>query len=210
MIRFLVADDHAVVRRGLKQILVEEFGSVDFGEAASSQELLQRIQEQEWDILILDITMPGRSGLDALKELRQIRPRLPVLVLSMHPEDQFAVRVLRAGAAGYLTKERAPEELIGAVRKVLAGGKYVGPSLAEKLALYLERDTEQLPHETLSDREYQVMCMIASGKTVTEVADSLALSVKTVSTYRARILEKMNMRTNAELTHYALKNHLVE
>ena len=210
MLRVLVADDHAVVREGLKGILLEEFGQVSFGEACDGQELMGAIQKQEWDILILDITMPGKSGLDALKEIRQIRPKLPVLVLSMHPEDQFAVRMLKAGAAGYMTKERAPEELIGAIKKVLAGGKYVSSTLAERLAFNLDQETEKAPHEMLSDREYEVLCMIASGKTVGEIADILYLSVKTVSTYRARILEKMNLRTNAELTHYAMKNHLVE
>lgn len=210
MLRVLVADDHAVVRQGLKRILMEEFGPVTFGEACNSQELMEAIRKQEWDILILDITMPGKSGLDALKEIRQIRPGLPVLVLSMHPEDQFAVRVLKAGAAGYMTKERAPEELISAIKKALAGGKYVSSSLAERLAFNLEEEGEKTPHEMLSDREYEVLCMIASGKTVGEIADILYLSVKTVSTYRARILEKMKMRTNAELTHYAIKNRLVE
>jgi len=210
MLRVLVADDHAVVRRGVRDILMEEFGPVTFGEARNSEELMEAIRKQEWDILILDITMPGKSGLDALKEIRPLRPRLPVLVLSMHPEDQFAVRVLKAGAAGYMTKERAPEELIGAIKKVLAGGKYVSSTLAERLAFNLDQETEKAPHEMLSDREYEVLCMIASGKTVGEIADILYLSVKTVSTYRARILEKMNLRTNAELTHYAMKNHLVE
>ena len=210
MLRILVADDHAVVRQGVRGILMEEFGPVTFGEARNGEELMEAIRKQEWDMLILDITMPGKSGLDALKEIRPLRPRLPVLVLSMHPEDQFAVRVLKAGAAGYMTKERAPEELIGAIKKVLAGGKYVSSTLAERLAFNLDEETEKAPHEMLSDREYEVLCMIASGKTVGEIADILYLSVKTVSTYRARILEKMNLRTNAELTHYAIKNHLVE
>jgi DNA-binding NarL/FixJ family response regulator len=210
MLKILVADDHAVVRQGVRGILMEEFGPVTFGEARNSEELMEAIRKQEWDILILDITMPGKSGLDALKEIRPLRPRLPVLVLSMHPEDQFAVRVLKAGAAGYMTKERAPEELIGAIKNVLAGGKYVSSTLAERLAFNLDEETEKAPHEMLSDREYEVLCMIASGKTVGEIADILYLSVKTVSTYRARILEKMNLRTNAELTHYAIKNHLVE
>ena len=210
MLKILVADDHAVVRQGVRGILMEEFGPVTFGEARNSEELMEAIRKQEWDMLILDITMPGKSGLDALKEIRPLRPRLPVLVLSMHPEDQFAVRVLKAGAAGYMTKERAPEELIGAIKKVLAGGKYVSSTLAERLAFNLDQETEKAPHEMLSDREYEVLCMIASGKTVGEIADILYLSVKTVSTYRARILEKMNLRTNAELTHYAMKNHLVE
>ena len=210
MLRVLVADDHAIVRQGLKSILTEEFSSLVFGEARNSQELLSQITKDSWDIVILDITMPGRSGLDVLKEVKQSCPKIPVLVLSMHPEDQFAVRVLKAGAAGYLTKENVPEEIVKAVRKVLGGGKYVSPSLAEKLAFDLEMDTGRPPHESLSDREYQVMCMIASGKTVKEIAEELVLSIKTISTYRARILEKLNMRTNAELTHYAVRNHLVD
>ena len=154
--------------------------------------------------------MPGRSGLDVLKEIKQLYPKTPVLVLSMHPEDQFAVRVLKAGAAGYLTKENVPEEMVKAVRKVIGGGKYVSSSLAEKLAFDLQTDTEKPLHESLSDREYQVMCMIASGKTVKEIAEELVLSIKTISTYRTRILEKLNMRTNAELTHYAVKSGLVD
>lgn len=210
MLRVLVADDHAIVRQGLKSILTEEFSLLVFGEARNSQELLSQITKDSWDIVILDITMPGRSGLDVLKEIKQSYPKIPVLVLSMHPEDQFAVRVLKAGAAGYLTKENVPEEMVKAVRKVLGGGKYVSSSLAEKLAFDLEMDTGRPPHESLSDREYQVMCMIASGKTVKEIAEELVLSVKTISTYRARILEKLNMRTNAELTHYAVKNRLVD
>jgi two-component system, NarL family, invasion response regulator UvrY len=210
MARVLIADDHAVVREGLKRILAEELGVSIFGEASTSQEVIQRMGERDWDIVILDITMPGRSGLDALKELRQSHPRVPVLVLSMHPEDQFAIRVLKAGAAGYLTKERAPEELISAVRRVLAGGKYVSASLAERLAGEVARDTEKLPHEALSDREYQILRLIASGKTVSEIAQILVLSVKTISTYRVRILQKMNKRTNAELTTYAERHGLVE
>ena len=181
-----------------------------FGEACNAQEVLKNVREQNWDIVILDITMPDRSGLDVLKELKRERPKLPVLFLSIHPEDQYAVRVLKAGAAGYMTKESAPEELVKAIRKVLRGGKYISPSLAEKLAFDLETDSEKPLHETLSDREYQVMCMIASGKTVKEIAKKLYLSVKTISTHRARILGKMKMKTNAELTHYAIKNRLVD
>jgi len=212
MIKILIADDHAVVRRGLKQILTEESDMAVFGEARNAREVLKNVREQDWDIVILDITMPGRSGLDVLKELKRVRPKLPVLVLSMHPEDQYAVRVLKAGAAGYMTKESAPKELVKAVRKVLGGGKYVSPSLAEKLAFDLETETdsEKPLHETLSDREYQVMCMIASGKAVKGIAKELYLSVKTISTYRARILKKMKMKTSAELTHYAIKNRLVD
>jgi len=210
VIKILIADDHAVVRRGLKQILAEEPNMAVFGEACNAQEVLKNVREQNWDIVILDITMPDRSGLEVLKELKNIRPKLPVLILSIHPEEQYAVRVLKAGAAGYMTKESAPEELVKAVRKVIRGSKYISPSLAEKLAFDLETDSEKPLHETLSDREYQVMCMIASGKTVKEIAKELYLSVKTISAHRARILEKMKMKTNAELTHYAIKNRLVD
>lgn len=209
--RILIADDHAVVRRGLKQILADDFKKADFGEAANVRDALELVRKERWDAVVLDITMPGgRSGLEALKEIREARPRLPVLVLSMHPEDQFALRVLRSGAAGYMTKESAPEELVGAIRKILAGGRYVSAALAEKMASYLAVDTPNLPHENLSDREFVVLRMIASGMTVTHIAAELSLSVKTVSTYRVRILEKMDMTTNAELTHYAIKNHLVD
>ena len=208
--RILIADDHAVVRRGLKQILADEFKKADFGEAGNAREALDRIRKENWDTVVLDITMPGRSGLEALKEIKEARPKLPVLVLSMHPEDQFAVRVLKSGASGYMTKESAPEELVGAVKKVLAGGRYVSPALAEKMASYLAIDTPNPPHERLSDREFTVLRMIASGKTVSQIAVELSLSVKTVSTYRTRILEKMGMASNAELTHYAIKNQLVE
>jgi two-component system, NarL family, invasion response regulator UvrY len=160
-------------------------------------------------VLVLDVSMPGRGGLEILKDVKQERPKLPVLILSMHPEDQYAVRALKAGAAGYLNKDSAPEELVKAVRKVVGGGRYVSANVAEKLAYDLTSDTGRAPHETLSDREFQVLCMIASGKSVTDIAEELALSVKTVSTYRARILEKMGMRNNAELTHYAIQNRLV-
>lgn len=210
MIKILIADDHAIVRRGLKQIVAVESDMAVSGEARDAREVLELVRKQDWDIAVLDITMPGRSGLDVLKELKVERPKLPILVLSMHPEDQFAVRVLRAGASGYMTKETAPEELVKAIRKVVAGGKYVSASLAEQLACDLEDCSEKLRHETLSDREYQVMCRIASGKTVKEIAEELSLSVKTISTYRARILEKMNMKTSAELTHYAIQNRLVD
>ena len=210
MLKVLVADDHAIVRQGLKLILTEEFSSLMFGEARNSQELLSQMGKDNWDIVVLDITMPGRSGLDVLKEIKQLYPKTPILVLSMHPEDQFAVRVLKAGAAGYLTKENLPEEMVRAVHKVIGGGKYVSATLAEKLAFDLQTDTERPPHESLSDREYQVMCMIASGKTVKQIAEELVLSIKTISTYRARILEKLNMKNNAEMTHYAVKNGLVD
>jgi DNA-binding NarL/FixJ family response regulator len=209
MIKILIADDHPIVRQGLKQILTEEPDMGEFGEAKNSQETLDLVRKCDWDVVILDITMPGRGGLDTLKEIRTERPKLPVLILSIHPEDQYAVRALKAGAAGYMTKESAPDDLIKAIRKVLKGGKYISPSLAENLALFLERDDQKSPHENLSDREYQVMCMIAAGKKVKEIAESLSLSVKTISTYRARILDKMKMKSNADLIHYAIQNRLL-
>ena len=208
--RILIVDDHSVVRRGLKQILVDEFKKAEFGEASNAGEALERVRKEAWDAVVLDITMPGRSGLEALKEIKEAKPKLPVLVLSMHPEGQFAVRVLKRGASGYMTKESAPEELVGAIKKVLAGGRYVSPSLAEKLATYLSADGQKPPQEKLSDREFQVLRLIASGKIVSEIAKELSLSVKTISTYRARILEKMGMKNNAELMHYAMQHQLVE
>jgi two-component system invasion response regulator UvrY len=208
--RILITDDHAVVRQGLKQILAEEFKRAEFGEAASATEAIDRVWKENWDVVVLDITMPGRSGLEVLKEIKKSKPKLPVLVLSMHPEDQFAVRLLKIGASGYMTKESAPNELVGAVKKVMAGGRYISGSLAEKMASYLAIDVQTPPHERLSDREFLVLRLIASGKTPTVIAKELGLSVKTISTYRMRILEKMDMANNAELTHYAIQNSLVE
>lgn len=208
--KILIADDHVIVREGLKQIVAETSDMVVADEAGSGHEVLNKVLKNDYDVVVLDITMPGMNGVDILNQLKNQRPELPVLILSMHPEEQYAVRVLRAGASGYLTKESAPDELIAAIRKVSAGKKYVSSSLAEKLAFELETDTEKPLHETLSDREYQVMCMIASGKTVKEIAEELFLSVKTISTYRARILKKMIMKNNAELTYYAIKHGLVE
>jgi len=208
--RILLADDHAVVRHGLRQILADEFKRAAFGEARNAQEALDLVWKENWDVAILDITMPGRSGLDVLREIKKSKPRLPVLVLSMHPESQFAVRVLKRGASGYMTKESAPVELVGAVKKVIAGGRYVSTSLAEKLATYLSGDSQKPPQELLSDREFQVLRLIASGKIVSEIARELSLSVKTISTYRSRILEKMGLRNNAELMHYAMQHQLVE
>ncbi|MGD8491309.1 MAG: response regulator transcription factor [Anaerolineae bacterium] len=210
MIRALIADDHAVVRQGLKQILGDTPEMVVAGEATTGQEVLDKIRAETWDVVVLDISMPDRSGLDVLKQLRSERPRLPVLVLSMHSEDQYAVRVLKAGASGYLTKDSAPDELVKAIRKVVSGGRYVSSFLAEKLAFEIGTDSSRLPHETLSDREFQVLRLIAAGESVTEIAAELCLSVKTVSTYRARMLEKMNLTTNAELMHYAMQNHLID
>ena len=209
MIRILVIDDHTIVREGLKQILGEEKDMNVVEEASNGQEALQKIGKSEYDCVLLDISMPGRSGLEVLKDIKALRPKLPVLILSMHSEELYAIRALRAGASGYLTKASASEELIGAIRKVAAGRKYVSTSLAEKLAVELDADASKPPHETLSDREYQVMIMLASGKTVKEIADEVCLSVKTISTYRTRIMEKMNLKKNAELTLYAIQHHLI-
>jgi two-component system invasion response regulator UvrY len=210
VIKVLIADDHAVFRRGLKETLGEAFTKVFFGEAKTAQETLECVRQQDWQIVILDISMPGKSGLDILDELKRLRPKLPILLLSMHPEQQFARRALKAGAAGYLTKESVPEELRTAVQRVLTGGRYVSTTLAEKLAYDLGKGADTPVHELLSDREFQVLRMIASGKTVTQIAGEIALSVKTVSTYRARIMEKTGMKTTAELIRFALQSHLVD
>lgn len=210
MIKVLIADDHAILRSGLKEILMRELDGVTCGEAANGQQVLDLVQSDDWDLLILDITMPGRGGIDVLLNLRSLRPKLPVLVLSMHPEGQYAKRVLKAGASGYMNKESAAEELITAVRKLLGGRRYVSPALAETLALDLSQDDGQPAHESLSDREFEVLRKIGSGKTVGQIAEEMHLSVPTVSTYRARILEKMSMSTTAQLMHYALTNHLVD
>lgn len=210
MIRVLIADDHAVVRSGLKQILEETAGEIQVqGEAANAREVLEKLQAQDWDVLVLDITMPGRSGLDILKDVQQLKPGLPVLILSMHSEEQFATRVLKAGAAGYLNKESAPEELVKAIRKVCEGGKYVSLAQAERMVSELAGSRDKPAHELLSDREYEILCLIGSGRTATQIAKQLVLSVKTVSTYRTRILDKMRLETNAQLTHYAIKAGLV-
>jgi two-component system, NarL family, invasion response regulator UvrY len=210
MLKLLIVDDHEVVRRGVKTIFDEESGTMVFGEASTAPEALKRISEQDWDIVILDLGLPGRSGLDLLRELKHLRPRLPVLILSMHSEEQYARRALKAGASGYITKDSPRTELVRAVKRVVEGGKYVSATLAEQLAVDLQSGTDRPPHEKLSDREFEILCLIASGKTVGEIADMVSLSDKTISTYRARVLEKMNMKTNAELTHYAISNKLVE
>lgn len=210
MIRILIADDHPILRQGLKDILVCALENAVCAEAGNAQEVLDEVQNHDWDLVILDVTMPGRSGLDALRDLKKLRPKLPVLVLSMHPEDQLARRVLKAGASGYMTKESAPTELITAIRKVLAGGMYVSPALAERLAFDLREDSRRPLHETLSHREFEVLRMIALGKTVTQIAEELHLSAPTVSTHRAHILEKMDLTTTAELIRYAVRNHLVD
>jgi len=209
MLKILIADDHPVFRRGLKQIIAETTDMVVAGEATNGWEVLSTVSTGDYDLVLLDISMPGKDGMDVLTQLKKERPALLVLMVSMHPEEQYAVRALKAGASGYLTKESAPDELIVAIRKVSTGRKYVSSALAERLAALLQEDAEVLPHEVLSSREYQVMCMIASGKTLKEIAEELSLSIKTISTYRSRILEKMKMRNNAELIHYAVKNRLV-
>ena len=209
--RILIVDDHAVLRHGLKKLLDNQPNRFVFGEAETSAEALSLVRGQLWDLVILDISLGDtRSGLDILKELKQMRPQLPVLILTMHAEEHYALRAFKAGAAGYVRKDSAPEELVRATDKVLAGSKYVSESMAEKLLAYIGKDFAFSPHELLSDREFQVLCLIASGKTLTEIAELLTLSDKTVGTYRARIMEKMAMKTNAELTHYAIRNHLVE
>lgn len=210
MIKIVIADDHAIVRKGLKQILDDTMEMKVEAEAGNSQELMEKLHQQEFDVVILDITMPGRSGLEVLKDIKAEFPKLPVLVLSVHREEQYAVRTLRSGAAGYLNKKSAPDELIEAIRVVSTGKKYISNSVADTLVTSLDSDSNKPPHETLSDREYQVMCMIASGKSVSTISKDLNLSVKTISTFRSHILRKMNMKDNAEITHYAIKNQLVE
>ncbi|NIP32172.1 MAG: response regulator [Candidatus Dadabacteria bacterium] len=209
MIKILIADDHPVVRQGLAQILNNEPDMKVEGEAKNVRELFELTKKRKFDLIILDITMPDRNGLDALQQLKKERPLTPVLVLSVHSEEQYAIRVLKTGGAGYLTKESAPGELVKAIHKVVRGGKYISPDLAEKIAFDFEKDNKP-PHELLSNREYQVMCMIASGMTISDISKKLYLSVKTVSTYRSRILSKMDLKNNAELTYYAIKNKLVD
>jgi DNA-binding NarL/FixJ family response regulator len=210
VIKLLIADDHAIFREGLKHILEEHPDIIVADEAGNGQEVLDYVWKNEYDMILLDIGMPGMPALEVLKQVKNEKPRLPVLVLSMYPEDQYAVRFIRAGASGYLTKESAPEELITAIRKITAGRKYITSSVAEKLADEVEPDAEKPAHHTLSDREFEVFRLIVSGKTVKQIAVDLYLSVKTISTYRSRILEKMKMKTNAELMHYALKQHMLD
>jgi DNA-binding NarL/FixJ family response regulator len=210
LIKVLVADDHAIVRRGLRQILSETPDIMVAGEASTAPEVMTLVREQRWTVVILDISLPGATGLQLLVDVKREKADTPVLVLTAHPEEQYAVRAIRAGAAGFLNKESAPEKLIEAVRKVAGGGRYVSAELAETLASVLAGESKGEPHERLSDREFEIFKLLASGKTVSEVALMLALSVKTVSTHRARLLRKMEMRTNAELTHYAVRNGLVE
>lgn len=209
MHRILIADDHSVVRRGLKQILLDAFPSAHVEEVADAEDLLKNVRMHEWDVVITDISMPGRSGLDVLQQIRLDRPKLPVLILSVHPEDQYAIRVLKAGASGYLNKDSAPEDLVKAINRVMLGKKYITASIAEKLATTLEQDSEKLPHEYLSDREFEVLKLLAAGKSISDIGDQISLSASTVSTYRARILTKMNLKTNADLTLYAVEHKLI-
>lgn len=209
VIKVLIADDHAVVRAGLKQMLAGNPDISIVDEVDNGFDAVDKVRRNDYSVVVLDIAMPGKSGLDALKEIKLERPSLPVLMLSMYPEDQYAIRVLRSGASGYLTKECVPDELATAVRVVSQGRKYISPSLAERLAVNLDAENTQEPHELLSDREYQVLCMLASGKSPSEIANDLAISAKTVSTYRTRILEKMQLKNNAELTSYAIQYHLI-
>lgn len=210
MIKILIADDHAVVRRGLRQIINDEPDFEVVAEAQNGQEVMDKIEKSNCDVVVLDITMPDKNGLVVLQEVKAARPRLPILILSMHPEDQFALRALKLGASGYLTKESAPEELVGALRKVTSGGKYISSSLAEQLVSEISSDSPRPSPERLSEREFQVLRMIAQGKTISQIAEDMGLSVKTVSTYRTRLLLKMKMKTNAELVRYAVQHGLVD
>jgi two-component system invasion response regulator UvrY len=209
MFKILTVDDHEVVREGIQRIFAESSHAAEFGVARSGADALKLVREKDWDIAVLDISLGGRSGLDVLKEMKQIKPKLPVLILSMHAEEQYAMRAFKAGAAGYITKGSSRDELRAAILKVIKGGRYVSPSLAERMVADIST-FERLPHENLSNREMQVLCLIASGKTVGEIAVELSLSDKTISTYRRRILDKMGMRTSAELTHYAIRQTLVD
>jgi len=210
MIKILIADDHPIVREGLKQILSETDDIKIKDEASNGLEVIDYITKNDYDVVLLDISMPGRDGVDVLRDVKTYKPKTPVLILSMYPEEHYAIRIIRGGAAGYVTKSSAPDELISAIRKVAKGGKYISDSLAVQLTYELDRDADRPLHNILSDREYQVMLLISSGKSVTEIAEDLNLSVKTVSTYRARILEKMNMKNNTALVLYAVKNNLIK
>ncbi len=209
-LKVLIIDDHPLVRRGLMETIQEEFSNAIIGQASDSQSGIESVWRENWEVVLLDIAMPGRSGLDILKEIKQERPKMPVLILSTYSEDQFAIRALKSGADGYLTKDVLGQELVAAIKRVLAGGKYIRASLAEKLASYLDVDASKPLHHTLSDREYQVMRMIACGQTPKEIASELSLSIKTVSTFRSRVLKKMMMKNNAELMRYAMENGLVD
>lgn len=208
-LRILIADDHYVVRQGLKDVLRTRFERLEFGEASDGNEALQLVWNHSWDVVLLDISMPGRGGMDTLKEIKQAKPKLPVIVLSMHPEDQFAIRALKLGACAYICKDSAGSNLVNGVEAALRGERYITPSIADQMAIHLQKDHPDLPHEALSDREYQVLCLIGSGKTVKEVAGGLSLSIKTVSTYRTRIIEKMGLKNNSQIAHYVITKKLV-
>jgi len=210
MIKILIADDHAIVREGLKQIVAEETDMKVTGEAANASELFELLASDNWEIVVLDINMPGKSGLEALKEMKNRNIKVPVLILSMFSEDQYGLRAIKAGAAGYLKKVSAPTELVSAIRKIVAGGKYIGPTLAEKLAESVDVNNKNALHQNLSDREYQIMCLISFGKSAEEIAEELAISIHTVYSYRNRILEKMHLKSNVELTQYAIQHKLIE
>lgn len=210
MIKIVIADDHDIVRAGLKQIIADEEDMEVAGEANSGEKLIELIKKNDYDVVLLDLKMSGMNGIEVMKHIKAIKPSIPVIVLSMHAEDQYAVRTIKAGASGYITKETAGDNLISAVKRVVSGGKYISPTLAETLAESVAGGGSELPHENLTDREFQVLCMIASGKTVSEIGSELFLSVKTISTYRQRILEKMNMKNNSELTHYVIKNNILD
>ena len=210
MIRIVIVDDHAILRRGLSQIIAENADMQVVGEAETSSEALRLLREKPCDVVLLDVSLPDRNGVETLKLARRELPKLRVLMLSMHPENQYAVRALKAGAAGYLNKQSAPSQLVSAIRQVHRGGKYVTPAVAEELANSIGDDADQPLHHSLSIREYQTLCLIASGKTLTEIGQQMSISVKTVSVYRARVMEKMRLKNNAELTHYAIKNQIVE
>jgi DNA-binding NarL/FixJ family response regulator len=209
MINVLIADDHAVVRKGIRQIISEDEEINVLGEASNSDEIIAQLYDHDWDVFVLDITMPGKNGLDVMIEIKQKRPEIKILILSMHPEEEIALRALKTGASGYLNKDSVPGELIKAIRKIYNGGRYISSMLAESIVFSHEREEYLLPHEALSEREFQVMCLIASGNTLSQIAEELSLSIKTVSTYRTRIMDKMNMKSNVEITHYAIKNKLV-
>jgi two-component system invasion response regulator UvrY len=209
MFRILIADDHAIVRKGLRQLILEDYPTAIIEEVSNVESLIALVVKGEWDLIISDISMPGRSGLEALQQIKEINPRIPVLIMSMHPEDQYALRVFKAGASGYLSKDAVHEELMTAIRLIRNGRKFITPSIAEKLAGALDTDSDKEPHEYLSNREFDVLKMLAGGKSISEIAEQLSLSATTVSTYRARILEKTGMKTNADLTRYALEKKLI-
>ena len=209
MLRILIADDHSIVRKGLRQILLDQFPTAYILEVADAEEMIKHVMTATWDVVVSDLSMPGRSGLDALQQIKLSHPQLPVLILSIHPEEQYALRALKSGASGYLSKDTAPDELVKAVQKVLLGKKYISQSIAEKLANTFSSDTANNLHESLSNREFDVMKLLANGKSVSEIADMLSLSVTTVSTYRARIMAKMDMKSNSELTRYAIEHTLI-